>query len=134
MTYSLGVNLETLTLFTYDSIDDDNNIKYFDILKMKYVDAKLNEYLIRNISHFKEIMRSFKDKAVVMEDFIFDWTSSTIYNRFVKCFGNKLYWFKYTPVKIVQLSKMMKSMNNHSDDNESLNLFDDSYQIMKKKR
>ena len=83
LTYSLGVNLETLTLFTYDSIDDDNNIKYFDTLKMEYVDAKLNEHLIRDISHFKEIIRNFKqetrddykcfkDKDVVMGDFIFD--------------------------------------------------------------
>ena len=42
LAYSLGVSLETLTIFTYDSIDDDNNIKYFDTLKMEYVDAKPN--------------------------------------------------------------------------------------------
>ena len=145
LTYSLGVNLETLSLFTYDSIDDDNSIKYFDTLKMEYVDAKLNEHLIRDISHFKEITRNFtqetrngykcfKDKAVVMGDFMFDWTPSTIYNRFASCFGGKLSWFKYTPDKIVQLSKMMKSMDNHRDDNESLDLFDDSIQMMKENK
>ena len=117
LTYSLGVNLETLTLFTYDSIDDDNNIKYFDTMKMEYVDAKLNEHIIRNISHFKEIMRNFKqearddykcfkDKDVVMGDFIFDWMPSTIYNWFRRSFGGELFCFKYTPDKIVQLSKI----------------------------
>ena len=48
---------------------------------MEYVVAKLNEHLIRDISHFKEIMRKinqdtkndfkcFKDKAVIMGVFL----------------------------------------------------------------
>ena len=115
LTYFLDVNLETLTLFTYDSIDDDNNIKYFDTLKIVYFYAKLNVHLIRDISHFKEIMRNFKqearddykcikDKDIVMGDFIFDWTSSTICDWFGRSFGGKPFCFKYTPDKIVQLS------------------------------
>ena len=84
---------------------------------MEYVDAKLNEHLIRDISHFKEIIRNFKqetrddykffkDKDVVMGDFIFDWMPSTIYNWFGSSFGGKLFCFKYKPDKIVQLSKI----------------------------
>ena len=34
--------------------------------------------------------KCFKDKAVVMGDFMFYWTPSTIYNRFARCFGGKL--------------------------------------------
>ena len=68
-----------------------------------------------------------------MGDFIFEWTPSTIYNRFARCFGGKLPWFRYTPDKIVQLSKIMKSINNHRESNESLDLFEDSIKIMQKK-
>ena len=52
--YSLGSNLEILSLLTYGSIDDKNNIKFFDTQKMEYVDAKLNEHLVRDIFHFKD--------------------------------------------------------------------------------
>ena len=139
--YSLGSNLETLSLLTYGSIDDKNNTKFFDTQKMEYVDAKLNEHLVRDIFHFKETMRNikqeiksefkcFKDKAVVMGDFISEWTPSTIYKWFARCFGGKLPWFRYTPDKIVQLSKIMKSINNHRESNESLDLFEDSIKIM----
>ena len=102
---------------------------------MKYVVVKLNEHLIRDISHFKEIMRKinkdtkndfkcFKDKAVIIGYFISAWAPSTIYNRFARCFGGKLPWFRYTPDKIVQLSKIMKTMREHLESNDSLNLFE----------
>ena len=40
-----------------------------------------------------------------MGEFIFEYTSSSIYNRFAICFGGKLPWFKYTPNQIVKLSE-----------------------------
>ena len=45
-------------------------------------------------------------------------------------FCNKLSWFKYTPDKIVQLSKTMKLMDNNRDDNESMSLFNYSIQMI----
>ena len=65
-----------------------------------------------------------------MGDFIFAWTPSTIYNRFARCFGGKLPWFRYTPDKIVQFSKIMKTMGEHLESNDSLNLFEDSIKAM----
>ena len=65
---------------------------------------------------------------------MFDWTPSTISYKFARCFGGKLSWFKYAPDKIVHLSKIMKSMDNHRYENESLNLFDDSIQMMKENK
>ena len=40
-----------------------------------------------------------------MDEFIFEYTSSAIYNRFAICFGGKLLWLKYTPNQIVKLSE-----------------------------
>ena len=34
-------------------------------MKVQYVDAKQSEYLIRDISHFKEIMRNFKQVMTI---------------------------------------------------------------------
>ena len=56
-------------------------------------------------SETKNNFRCFQDKAIVMGEFIFEYTSSAIYNRFARCFGEKLKWFKYTPNQIVKLSE-----------------------------
>ena len=58
--YSLGINIDALLLHTYDSIDEDGSMRYFDTIKMKYVDVKLNEYLLRDIDNFKENMKNIK--------------------------------------------------------------------------
>ena len=56
-------------------------------------------------SETKNNFRCFQDKAIVMGEFIFEYTSSAIYNRFARCFGGKLKRFKYTPNQIVKLSE-----------------------------
>ena len=82
-------------------------MRYFDTLKLKYVDTILNQNLIRDIKFFKDTMleiksktknnfRCFQNKAIVMGEFIFEYTSSAIYYKFAICFGGKLPWFKYT--------------------------------------
>ena len=91
-------------------------MRYFDTLKLKYVDTILNQNLIRDIKFFKDTMleiksetknniKCFHNKAIVMGEFIFEYTSSAIYNRFAICFGGKLVWLKYTPNQIVKLSE-----------------------------
>ena len=52
--------------------------------------------------------RCFKDKLVVMENFIISVSSTAIYNRFARCFGGKLRWFRQNPDKIIQLSKTIR--------------------------
>ena len=91
-------------------------MRYFDTLKLKYVDIILNQNFIRYIKFFKDTMleiksetknnfRCFQNKAIVIGEFIFEYTSSAIYNRFTICFGGKLPWFKYTPNQIAKLSE-----------------------------
>ena len=114
--YSIGINSETVVLLTFDSINENGKMRYFDTLKLKYVDNILNQNIIRDIKLFKDTMieiksetknnfRCFQDKAIVMGEFIFEYTSSAIYNRFARCFGRKLKRFKYTLNQIVKLSE-----------------------------
>ena len=103
--YSIEINSETVVLLTFDSIDENGKMRYFDIMKLKYVDTILNQKLIRDIKFFKDTMleiksetknnfKCFQNKAIVMGEFIFEYTSSAIYSRFVIYFGVKLLWFK----------------------------------------
>ena len=61
--YSVGINPDTLILITYDSLNDSGKLNYFDTLKLAYVEITLNENLIWDILHFKEIMREIKSEA-----------------------------------------------------------------------
>ena len=135
--YSVGINPDTLVLITYDSLNDSGKLNYFDTLKLAYVEITLNENLIRDFLHFKEIMREikseakhdfrcFKDKVVVIGEFIFEYTSSAIYSRFARRFGGKLPNFKYTPNQIIQLSETIQALKNENNKFESLNLIEDS--------
>ena len=135
--YSVGINPDTLVLITYDSLNDSGKLNYFDTLKLAYVEITLNENLIRDILHFKEIMReikseakhdfrNYKDKVVVIGEFIFEYTSSAIYNKFARLFGGKLPNFKYTPNQIIQLSETIQALKNENNKFENLNLIEDS--------
>ena len=139
--YSIEINSKTVVLLTFDSIDENRKMRYFDIMKLKYVDTILNQNLIRDIKFFKDAVlkiksktknnfRCFQDKAIVMGEFIFEYTSSAIYNRFARCFDGKLPWFKYPPNQIVKLSestRVKKDKNRHY----SLNLIEDSIDALK---
>ena len=116
--YSLGVNPDTISLLTFDSIDDEGKMRYFNTQKGEYVLVKLNENLLTDIDHFKEIMKNikqdnktqykcFQDKVVIIGDFIFECSPTGMYNRFARRFGSKLMWFKHTPDQVLQLSKAM---------------------------
>ena len=41
--YSIGINSETVVLLTFDSINENGKMRYFDTLKLKYVDNILNQ-------------------------------------------------------------------------------------------
>ena len=58
--YSIGINLETVVLLTFGSIDGNGKMRYFDTFKLKYVDTILNQNLIRDIKFFKDTMLEIK--------------------------------------------------------------------------
>ena len=135
--YSLGVNLDTISLLTFNSIDDDGKMKLFNTQKGDYVVIKLNENLLRDINHFKGIMKDIKqenrtqfkcylDKVIIIGDFIFECSPTGMYNRFARRFGLKLMWFKYTPDQVLQLSISMSQKDENIHRDESLDLFQDS--------
>ena len=101
--YSFGVNPEIIVLMTYDSIDEERNIKYFDILKSGYVDAQISQNVNRDIMFVKELShknrkrcrsecKTFKDKIVIIGVFIIKVSSTAIFNRYTRNFGGKLCW------------------------------------------
>ena len=71
----------------------------------------------------------FKDKLVEMENFIISVSSTAIYNRFARCFGGKLKWFRQTPDKIIQLSKSIRSLIQDEDSNQYLDFIQNSLQL-----
>ena len=138
--YSLNINLETIVLLTFDSIDCENNIKFLDTLEEKYTEVKLNENLMRDIIFFKKIrsenktrdnsqFRCYKDKAVIIGDFIISNSTTAIYNRFTRCFGGKLKWFKFSSYQILQLSNAKRFIENIKEKHQCLDLVQDCIDI-----
>ena len=135
--YSLGINPETLHFLTFNSIDDEGNIEYFDTQLERYLTIRLNESLLRDIKFLKDFktkyyqktddsVRCFKDKYVFMGDFIFSVSISAIYSRFSRNFGGMLKWFKYTPHQIVKLSKAILLIVMKKNEQECLDLINDT--------
>ena len=53
--YCHGANIDTIVLMTYDSIDEEQNITYFDTKNSEYATSKLSDNLLRDIMFFKKI-------------------------------------------------------------------------------
>ena len=47
--YSLSINPEAIVLLTFDSIDDNNRIRFLNTLDEKYMEVCLNQDLLRDI-------------------------------------------------------------------------------------
>ena len=135
--YSLGANPETIVLVTYDSMDEEGNLAYFDTLQSTFVQTKLSQNLIRDIMFFRDISskkkkkcrveyKSYKDKVVIMGDFVFSLSSTAIYNRYTRNVGGRLNWFKYAPEKIIKLSRLVKSIKNKGEQSKCNDLIEDS--------
>ena len=141
--YSLGANPETITLLTFDSINEDNFIKYYDTKDLKYKEVKLNENLIRDIMFLKSInlkhkqvdgdqFRCFRDKMISFGNFIISVSAPAIYNRFSRNFGGMLRWFNYSLQQIVKLSKAMLILKNEIERDISLDLIEDTIKFAQK--
>ena len=61
--YSIRINLETVVLLTFDFIDENVKMRYFDTLKLKYVDTILNQNHNRDIKFFKDTMLEIKKET-----------------------------------------------------------------------
>ena len=135
--YSIGINEETVVLLTFDSIDENGKMIYFDTLKLKYVDTILNQNLIRDIKFFKDTMfeikseiknnfRCFQNKAIVMGEFIFEYTSSAIYIAYLQYILVE----NYHGLSTLRIkSQNFQSQQGFKKDNNrhySLNLIEDS--------
>ena len=64
--YFLGVNPETIVLMTYDSIDEERNMKYFDALKSGYIDAQISQNLYRDIMLVKELSQKNRKRCMFL--------------------------------------------------------------------
>ena len=58
----------------------------------------------------KDLKRQSQGDYYVSGTFIFNISPTNIYNRFKRKFGNKLKWFKFTPLNVIQLSKYKRKM------------------------
>ena len=135
--YSLGANPETIALLTFDTLDEQGNMTYFDTLSEKYKTILLSEALLSDIIFLRNYRLSKEEnvadscrchnfKFVIMGDFIISISATAIYNRFSRKFGGKLKWFKYKPHQIVKLSKSILSVETDKEEQNCLDLVADT--------
>ena len=135
--YSLGANPSTISLLTFDSIDENKNITYFDTKASKFMTIKLNEHLWGDILYLKDYKlkngiknnqteRTYMTKIRVREDFITSLTETGIFKRFARRFNENLCWFKWRPQSIIRASNKMKGTLKYKDSNQSISLMEDS--------
>ena len=93
--YSLGVNPEIIIIMTFDSINSEGNIEYFDTQLEKYLTIRFNKNTLRVIMLMKKIKaecrQEIKDNTKYFKDifefigyFIVSTSPSSIYNGFSK--------------------------------------------------
>ena len=142
--YSIGANTETISFLTFESINEDNILTYFETKTLKYRNVKLNENLGRDIKFLKElkqqnkkstsdISRCYQDKLVIWGEFIISVSTGVIYNRFSRHFGGMIRWFKYTPQQIIKLSNAIFIIKKLIDPLKWLNLVEDAIQFSQEK-
>ena len=79
--YCLGANIDTIVLMTYDSIDEEQNITYFDTKNSEYLTSKLSDNLLRDIMFLRIFLennlkvkwkyRPIKGKQILMGNSLF---------------------------------------------------------------
>ena len=76
--------------------------------------------------------RCYRDKLVIVREFIILVSATAIYNRFSRGFGGALQWFKYSPQQIIKLSKVDLILKKEIERDAWLNLFEDTIQFNQK--
>ena len=135
--YSLALTPEAISLLIFNSIDENGILTYWDAKEKKYIDAKLNSHLLRDLmflknkqiknkSYVKSKTRLFKNKINTSRDFMVSISASGIYNRFARKFGGKIDWFDFTPKDIINLSLKKFSTVSKFSTRESLDFVEES--------
>ena len=138
--YSLGASPEAIALLTFDSINEDCFIQYFDTKGLEFKNVKLNENLMRDIMFLKlfreknqltndDQSRCHRDKLVIVGEFIISVSATSIYNRFFRGFEGALQWFKYSLQQIIKLSKVALILKKEIDRDAWLDLVEDTIQF-----
>ena len=123
--YSLAIDPYTINLITYEGISTEKFIQYWDY-KSSWVRTRyINQELINDIVYFKNYsqkkgimsldkQRIAPDGNIIEGTFVFNISPTNIYNRFARKFGNKLKWFKFTPLNVIQLSRYRTKLGTKS--------------------
>ena len=102
-------------MLTYEGINSDGEISYWDYKQKAFVTKKLHNELKSDINFFKayslslkinsnDFIRTSEDGETIEGTFIFNISPTNMYNRFKRKFSNKLKWFDYTPKNVIELS------------------------------
>ena len=130
---------------TYDSINEEQKITYFDTKNSEYVSSKLSDNLLRvHHAFFKKISlennlkvkskyRPIKGKQILMGEFIISASAFAIYKRFERKFGGTLNSFNFKPEQVVTLSKVSRMIQKDLDVNKSLDLIKDSIKMIEER-
>ena len=119
--YTLAIDPYTVWLLTYEGLQDEGYIKYWDHKTRELKSQQISKEFANNFIYFKayselkeisskDLKRQSQDGSNVSGTFIFNISPTNIYNRFKRKFGNKLKWFKFTPLNVIQLSRFKKGM------------------------
>ena len=120
--YSLAIDPYILYMLTYEGINSDGEISYWDYKQKAFVTKKLHNELKSDINFFKayslslkinsnDFIRTSEDEETIEGTFIFNISPTNMYNRFKRKFSNKLKWFDYTPKNIIELSNYRKKFD-----------------------
>ena len=114
--YALSLNPYSIYLLTYEGIKEGQIIEYWDHKSSKTMTIDITYELLNDLNFYsiytnslnimiRDTFRKSPDGAIITGTFIFTLSPTNIYNLFKWQFGNKLKWFKFTSLNIVQLSK-----------------------------
>ena len=114
--YALALDPYSLHLLIYEGIINDKARQYWDHKTSKLKNIAINQDLLTDLNYFKLYSNNFDTNCKeqirnalygtsLKGTFILNLSPTNIYNRFKIEFGDKLKWFNFTPLNIIQLSQ-----------------------------
>ena len=116
--YTYAINPYVIYTLTYEGIDENGFITYWDFKSSSNTVKPLHTELLNDIKLFKLLTSSTKkidfvsertspNYTVIRGTFIFSVTPTNIFNRFKRKFGIKSMKLSFTPGDVIKLSKYM---------------------------
>ena len=120
--YSLAIDPYVLYTLTYEGINNDGEIKYWDYKQKTFVCKQLHKELRNDIVYFRlypschkmnsnDSIRTSEDGENIEGTFIINISPTNMYNRLKRGFSNKLKWFHFTPKDLIDLSNYRKKFD-----------------------